>query len=96
MLHSNLKFIKLYRRQTKLISEAEYYFTNLVSAKTFIIELNAKSLSIDEIKFEECMQAAKLAKKVTSELHSTCQMKQQEKNDSNVSNKMHNKLDTRG
>ena len=67
-----------------------------MSAKTFIIELNAKSLSIDEIKFEECMQAAKLAKKVTSELHSTCQMKQQEKNDSNVSNKMHNKLDTRG
>ncbi|GAU16351.1 hypothetical protein TSUD_117000 [Trifolium subterraneum] len=83
MLHSNLKFIKLYRRQTKLISEAEYYFTNLVSAKTFIIDLNAKSLSMDEIKFEECMQEAKLTKKVTSELHSTCQMKQQEKNECN-------------
>ncbi|KAK2385852.1 vacuolar protein sorting-associated protein 9A [Trifolium repens] len=95
MLHSNLKFIKLYRRQTKLISEAEYYFTNLVSAKTFIIDLNAKSLSMDEIKFEECMQEAKLTKKVTSELHSTCQMKQQEKNECSFSNKMHNKLDTR-
>jgi hypothetical protein len=96
MLHSNLKFIKLYRRQTKLISEAEYYFTNLVSAKTFIIDLNAKSLSMDEIKFEECMQAAKLTKKVTSELHSTCQMNKQEKNECSFSNKMHNKLDTKG
>lgn len=92
MLHSNLKFIKLYRRQTKLISEAEYYFTNLVSAKTFIIDLNAKSLSMDEIKFEECMQEAKLANKVTNESHSTCQMKHQEKNDCMLSIKMHNKI----
>lgn len=50
---------------------------------------------MDETKFEECMQAAKLAKKVTNELHSTSQMKQQEKNESNFSNKMHNKLDAR-
>ncbi|XP_050879196.1 vacuolar protein sorting-associated protein 9A [Lathyrus oleraceus] len=92
MLHSNLKFIKLYRRQTKLISEAEYYFTNLVSAKTFIIDLNAKSLSMDEIKFEECMQEAKLANKLTNESHSTCQMKHQEKNDCMLSIKMHNKV----
>ncbi|XP_058721954.1 vacuolar protein sorting-associated protein 9A-like [Vicia villosa] len=91
MLHSNLKFIKLYRRQTKLISEAEYYFTNLVSAKTFIIDLNAKSLSIDETKFEECMQEAKLANKITNELHSTCQMKLHQKNDCNFSNTIHNK-----
>ncbi|XP_020232731.1 vacuolar protein sorting-associated protein 9A [Cajanus cajan] len=79
-LHSNLKFIKLYRRQAKLISEAEYYFTNLVSAKSFIVDLNAKSLSMDEIKFEENMQAAKLTNKVTSESSSTCQLNQQEKN----------------
>nr|KYP49951.1 Vacuolar protein sorting-associated protein 9a [Cajanus cajan] len=80
-LHSNLKFIKLYRRQAKLISEAEYYFTNLVSAKSFIVDLNAKSLSMDEIKFEENMQAAKLTNKVTSESSSTCQLNQQEKNE---------------
>ncbi|CAI8595793.1 unnamed protein product [Vicia faba] len=91
MLHSNLKFTKLYRRQTKLISEAEYYFTNLVSAKTFIIDLNSKSLSMDEIKFEECMQEAKLANKVRNELHSTCQMEHQEKNDCMLSNTMRNK-----
>ncbi|KAF3440949.1 hypothetical protein FNV43_RR19235 [Rhamnella rubrinervis] len=61
-LHSNLRFIQLYRRQAKLVSEAAFYFTNLVSAKTFIVELNAKSLSIDEIEFEESMQAARLTK----------------------------------
>ncbi|KAL6210189.1 hypothetical protein ACLB2K_021126 [Fragaria x ananassa] len=64
-LHSNLKFIQLYRRQAKLVSEAAYYLTNLVSAKTFISELNAKSLSIDEIEFEESMQAARLTNKET-------------------------------
>nr|XP_028964832.1 vacuolar protein sorting-associated protein 9A-like isoform X1 [Malus domestica] len=64
-LHSNLRFIQLYRRQTKLVSEAAYYFTNLVSAKTFILELNAKSLSIDEIEFEESMHAARLTNKAT-------------------------------
>ncbi|BFG40443.1 hypothetical protein CerSpe_267170 [Prunus speciosa] len=64
-LHSNLKFIQLYRRQTKLVSEAAYYLTNLVSAKTFIFELNSKSLSIDEIEFEESMQAARMTNKET-------------------------------
>lgn len=47
------------------MSEAAYYLTNLVSAKTFISELNAKSLSIDEIEFEESMQAARLTNKET-------------------------------
>ncbi|KAL6997390.1 hypothetical protein U1Q18_007517 [Sarracenia purpurea var. burkii] len=60
-LHSNLKFIQLYRRQAKLISEAAYYFTNLVSAKSFIFDLDAKSLSIDENEFQENMQTARLA-----------------------------------
>ncbi|KAJ1420566.1 VPS9 domain [Sesbania bispinosa] len=96
MLHSNLKFIKLYRRQAKLTSEAEYYFTNLVSAKTFIIDLNAKSLTMDEIKFEESMQAAKLANRVTSELSSTCQISQQGKNECSFSKEMHNKLNDTG
>ncbi|XVF29811.1 hypothetical protein REPUB_Repub16aG0003200 [Reevesia pubescens] len=63
-LHSNLKFIQLYRRQGKLVSEAAYFFTNLVSAKSFIQDLNAKSLSIEEIEFEESMQAARLVDRV--------------------------------
>lgn len=47
------------------MSEAAYYLTNLVSAKTFIFELNSKSLSIDEIEFEESMQAARMTNKET-------------------------------
>ncbi|XP_010252347.1 PREDICTED: vacuolar protein sorting-associated protein 9A-like isoform X2 [Nelumbo nucifera] len=61
-LHSNLKFIQLYRRQSKLISEAAYYFTNLMSAKSFIIDLDAKSLSINESEFQEKMIQARLDK----------------------------------
>lgn len=64
-LHSNLKYIQLYRRQEKMISEPAYYFTNLVSAKSFIVQLDAKSLSMDEIEFEESMQAAMLDSKVS-------------------------------
>lgn len=96
MLHSNLKFIKLYRRQAKLISEAEYYFTNLVSAKTFIADLNAKSLTMDEIIFEESMQAARLTSRVSSVKPSTCQASQQGKNDGSFSKKMHLKRDDTG
>ncbi|KAJ6855299.1 hypothetical protein NC651_040078 [Populus alba x Populus x berolinensis] len=64
-LHSNLKYIQLYRRQEKMVSEPAYYFTNLVSAKSFIVQLDAKSLSMDEIEFEESMQAAMLDSKVS-------------------------------
>lgn len=46
---------------------------------------------MDETKFEECMQEAKLAKKVSNELHPTCQMKHHDKNDCSFSNQMHNK-----
>ncbi|XP_042495196.1 vacuolar protein sorting-associated protein 9A-like [Macadamia integrifolia] len=59
-LHSNLKFIQLFRRQSKLISEVAYYFTNLMSAKSFIVDLDGKSLSIDEAEFQEKMLAARL------------------------------------
>ncbi|XP_047320059.1 vacuolar protein sorting-associated protein 9A-like [Impatiens glandulifera] len=57
-LHSNLKFIQLYRRESKLVSEAAYYFTNLVSVNSFIVNLDAKSLSIDENEFHDSMQTA--------------------------------------
>ncbi|XP_014500023.1 vacuolar protein sorting-associated protein 9A [Vigna radiata var. radiata] len=95
-LHSNLKFIKLFRRQAKLVSEAEYYFTNLVSATSFIVDLNAKSLSMDETKFEESMQAAKLINKVSNESSSTCQMSQQQNNECSCSEKMPHKPDATG
>ncbi|KAG4136004.1 hypothetical protein ERO13_D08G251300v2 [Gossypium hirsutum] len=70
-LHSNLKFIQLYRRQSKLVSEAAYYLTNLVSAKSFIVDLNAKSLSIEESEFMESMEAARLVNRVPQETVTT-------------------------
>lgn len=47
------------------MSEVAYYFTNLVSAKSFIIDLDAKSLSIDAVEFQESMEAAREACKAT-------------------------------
>lgn len=60
-LHSNLKFVQLFRRETKLISEVEYYLTNLISAKMFIIDVNARSLSMEESEFQKHMESARLA-----------------------------------
>lgn len=40
-----------------------YYFTNLVSAKSFIVDLDAKSLSMDAVEFQESMEAAREAHK---------------------------------
>lgn len=59
-LHSNLKFVQLFRRETKLVSEVEYYLTNLISAKMFIINVNGHSLSMEESEFQKHMESAKL------------------------------------
>ncbi|XP_066385640.1 vacuolar protein sorting-associated protein 9A-like isoform X3 [Miscanthus floridulus] len=64
-LHSNLKFVQLFRRETKLISEVEYYLTNLISAKMFIIDVNARSLSMEESEFQKHMELARLATQVS-------------------------------
>lgn len=36
-----------------------------MSVKTFVVDLSAKSLSMDEMKFEESMEAARLTNKAT-------------------------------
>ncbi|EMS45546.1 hypothetical protein TRIUR3_19735 [Triticum urartu] len=59
-LHSNLKFVQLFRRETKLVSEVEYYLTNLISAKMFIINVNGHSLSMEESEFQKHMESATL------------------------------------
>ncbi|URE09308.1 VPS9 [Musa troglodytarum] len=64
-LHSNLKFVQLYRKHSKLVSEVEYYLTNLISAKTFITNINASSLSMDESEFHRNMQLARLSSEIT-------------------------------
>uniref|UniRef100_A0A0D9ZFM5 VPS9 domain-containing protein n=1 Tax=Oryza glumipatula TaxID=40148 RepID=A0A0D9ZFM5_9ORYZ len=64
-LHSNLKFIQLFRRETRLISEVEYYLTNLISAKMFIMNVNGHSLSMEESVFQTHMESAKLGNHIS-------------------------------
>lgn len=58
-LHSNLLYIQQYRRQSRMVSETAYYFTNILSAESFISNIDAKSLSMDEVEFERNMESAR-------------------------------------
>ncbi|KAK1263259.1 Vacuolar protein sorting-associated protein 9A [Acorus gramineus] len=58
-LHSNLFYIQRYRGQSRLVSEAAYFFTNLLSAESFIWNIDAKSLSMDEEEFKNNMDSAR-------------------------------------
>ncbi|OVA04771.1 Vacuolar sorting protein 9 [Macleaya cordata] len=58
-LHSNLLYIQRYRSQSRLVSEAAYFFTNMLSAESFISNIDAKSISMDETEFENNMESAR-------------------------------------
>ncbi|KAL5984037.1 hypothetical protein ACLOJK_018139 [Asimina triloba] len=58
-LHSNLQYIQRYRHQSRLVSEAAYFFINMFSAESFIWSINAKSLSMEEAEFEKNMECAR-------------------------------------
>uniref|UniRef100_A0A7N2N5R6 VPS9 domain-containing protein n=1 Tax=Quercus lobata TaxID=97700 RepID=A0A7N2N5R6_QUELO len=58
-LHSNLLYIQRYRSQSRLVAEAAYFFTNMLSAESFISNINAKALSMDETEFESNMETAR-------------------------------------
>ena len=58
-LHSNLLYIQRYRSQSRLVAEAAYFFTNMLSAESFISNIDAKALSMDETKFESNMETAR-------------------------------------
>ncbi|XP_022141647.1 vacuolar protein sorting-associated protein 9A-like [Momordica charantia] len=58
-LHSNLLYIQRYRGQNRLTGEAAYFFTNVLSAESFISNIDAKALSMDEIEFENKMESAR-------------------------------------
>lgn len=58
-LHSNLVYIQRYRRQTRLVSEAAYFFTNILSAESFVWNINGKSLSMEETEFQKKMELAR-------------------------------------
>ncbi|KAK1308617.1 Vacuolar protein sorting-associated protein 9A [Acorus calamus] len=58
-LHSNLLYIQRYRRQSRLVSETAYYFTNILSAESFIWNSDAQSLSMDAEEFKNNMESAR-------------------------------------
>ncbi|KNA12882.1 hypothetical protein SOVF_121220 [Spinacia oleracea] len=57
-LHLNLQYIQRYRRESRLVSETAYYFTNILSAVSFISNIDAQSISMDENEFERNMESA--------------------------------------
>ncbi|KAF6155508.1 hypothetical protein GIB67_017863 [Kingdonia uniflora] len=58
-LHSNLLYIQRFRRQSRLVSEAAYFFTNMLSAASFISNIDANALSMEETEFEKNMESAR-------------------------------------
>ncbi|KAK1308986.1 Vacuolar protein sorting-associated protein 9A [Acorus calamus] len=48
-----------YRRQSRLVSETAYYFTNILSAESFIWNIDAQSLSMDAEEFKNNMESAR-------------------------------------
>ncbi|XP_076900094.1 vacuolar protein sorting-associated protein 9A-like [Bidens hawaiensis] len=57
-LHSNLLYIQRYRRESRLVGEAAYFFTNMLSAESFVMNINGESLSMDETEFQKNMESA--------------------------------------
>ncbi|KAJ4732436.1 Vacuolar protein sorting-associated protein 9A [Rhynchospora pubera] len=58
-LHSNLQYIQRFRRRTRLVSESAYYFTNILSAESFVWNIDGEALSMDEADFQRKMEAAR-------------------------------------
>ncbi|KAJ8773414.1 hypothetical protein K2173_028591 [Erythroxylum novogranatense] len=58
-LHSNLLYIQRYRRQSRLVGEQAYFFTNMLSAESFISNIDAKLLSMEENEYEKNMEFAR-------------------------------------
>lgn len=57
-LHSNLLYIQRYRRESRLVGEAAYFFTNMLSAEAFVTNIKGESLSMDEAEFQKNMESA--------------------------------------
>ncbi|XP_078164519.1 vacuolar protein sorting-associated protein 9A-like [Carex rostrata] len=58
-LHSNLQYIQRFRRRTRLVSESAYFFTNILSAESFVWNIDGEALSMDEADFQRKMDAAR-------------------------------------
>mmetsp|Transcript_8577 Transcript_8577/g.24637 ORF Transcript_8577/g.24637 Transcript_8577/m.24637 type:complete len:769 (-) Transcript_8577:204-2510(-) len=57
-LRSNLEYIRRFRAASRLVSEAEYFYTNMVSAAHFVELINVDRLTIDPDVFLAHMAAA--------------------------------------
>ncbi|XP_024971098.1 vacuolar protein sorting-associated protein 9A-like isoform X2 [Cynara cardunculus var. scolymus] len=69
-LHSNLSYIQRYRCKSRLVGESAYIFTNMLSAESFILSINAESLSMNETEFTKNMESAQLISGLSSETQS--------------------------
>ncbi|GER27466.1 vacuolar sorting protein 9 domain [Striga asiatica] len=69
-LHSNLAYIQRFRRQTHMVAEAAYFFTNMLSVVSFIMNIDAKALSMDETEFQKNMESAREHLSESSEIKS--------------------------
>ena len=58
-LSSNLRYIGEFRSPARLMSEQGYWFTNLISAVSFLKTVDAGTLSISREEFEEGVRTAK-------------------------------------
>ncbi|KAK1441465.1 hypothetical protein QVD17_07374 [Tagetes erecta] len=58
--HSNLMYIQRYRNKSRLVGEAAYVFTNMLSAESFILNIDAKALSMSETEFVKNMELAQI------------------------------------
>jgi hypothetical protein len=58
-IHSWMKYLQRYTRQSKLVSEAGYLITNFVSAVYFLDNVDANALTISPEEFEESMKLSK-------------------------------------
>ena len=69
-LHSNMQFIQHYRHRSKLVSEAGYIFTNLLSASQFLESLDETALTIDPAEFHRGIAASRATMQAKLEEHS--------------------------
>ncbi|XP_009367011.2 vacuolar protein sorting-associated protein 9A [Pyrus x bretschneideri] len=58
-LHLNLLYIQRYRRQSRLFGEASYFFTNMLSVESFISNIDANAISMDESEYDKNMETAR-------------------------------------
>ncbi|KAK9758208.1 hypothetical protein RND81_01G215500 [Saponaria officinalis] len=71
-LHSNLQYIQRYRSHSRMVSETAYYFTNILSAVSFISNIDAQALSMDELEYERNMESAQaLLSGLTSDIENS-------------------------